>query len=478
MFETSCIPNHRTDTWSVNIPTAGTNASPKLVDLTNDGILDIVMGGGNNEGEYSEYGVIAINGQNGALLWKVSSTDQIFGTPVFADVNQDQTPDVFIGGRRGNFIGIDGRSGKVLWRYKMPAPTEKSISRYARFNFYTAQIIPDQNLDAIKDLLVTNGGNVRAAAYRTENRFPGVLMILDSQNGTVLSADTMPDGKETYCSPVIYDSTSSLEGRIIFGTGGETISGSLYRTSLEALRSGHLSDAKELIRAESHGFIAPPVLADINSDKLPDIIAQNHDGTIYAIDGASDSLLWSRAFEAAEVNSTLAPGYFNEDNIPDFFSHLSMGKWPDNTGTFQVMVDGRSGEILYQDTMGCTGYYSPVTFDFDRDGKDEVLLGINQFNCDRLGVTENQFQLFLYDFDNTDVRPIIPPIYAKNVSTTPWLGDMDGDHKLDLIYCVQANTTVILEFFGMLLIRKEMDFPCMEEPRWGSYLGAKSNGVF
>ena len=464
--------------WRRDFMAIGTNSSPRAADLTGDGVLDIVLGAGKNEGEDTEHGVIALDGHTGRLLWQVEATDQITGSAIFQDINQDGIPDVFIGGRNANLMGIDGWSGKVLWRYQKPTSTAGAIA-YARFNFYNPQLIPDQNGDGISDLLISNGGNVAARAHSADLRFPGVLLILDARSGNPIFADIMPDGRETYMSPIIgppIDPATSPS--IYFGTGGETMGGGLYSGNLDLLRTGQLSQARLLIRENNHGFIAPPVLVDLNDDRTADLVAISHSGTVYAFDGKTDRLLWSRSFPGVESNTSPAPGYFTNRDTPDIFCHLSQGTWPNNQGTLQVLLDGSTGTILHADSVGCTGFYSPVAADLDEDGFDEALLSTNLFNCQRLGVTDIRHELLIFDFQKSQILPLGPSIQAKNVSTTPLLYDLDGDNRLDIVYTVQANTAVLLEFFGIAVFRLDTNIPVPASPFWGAYMGNRYDGVF
>lgn len=475
---TGCRHEKKGLSWSTQFPGIGTNSSPRLIDLTEDGILDVVIGAGGNEGDSTDYSVLALNGASGQLLWRVSADDQIVGSAIFLDATFDGIPDVFIGGRNANLLGIDGKNGSVLWRYKKPEAIDGPL-QYAQFNFYTPQIVPDQTGDGVPDLLVANGGNVSAAAHSRKARFPGVLMVLDSRNGAVLAADTMPDGNETYMSPLVNPQDDPEDPDIIFGTGGETIGGGLYRARLSDLKKGRLHRATELMRTDGHGFVAPPVEVDITGDRTPDIIGLQHGGTLYAIDGSSDSLFWERSFPEAEANSTPAPGYFNEDEYPDLFCHLSIGAWPKNRGTFQVLVDGLSGKVIFQDTLGCTGFYSPVAYDLDQDGYDEALLPINEYNCaSRLAITDIQHQLKVFDFQKNHIQGFGPVTTGKNISSTPWIGDLDQDGLLDIVYSLQANTSVLLEFFGMSVIRESTEIPVKQPVRWGAYLGSNYDGMF
>ena len=45
-----------------------------------------------------------------------------------------------------------------------------------------------------------------------------------------------------------------------------------------------LSNAKALTQLTGHGFIAPPVLADLTQDGVADIVANNQGGILMAFD--------------------------------------------------------------------------------------------------------------------------------------------------------------------------------------------------
>ena len=71
--------------WESQIDSIPTLSSPRPVDLTGDGVLDIVIGGG-TDGMYSSAGVIAFNGFSGELLLQSPSRNELFGSQIFQDI--------------------------------------------------------------------------------------------------------------------------------------------------------------------------------------------------------------------------------------------------------------------------------------------------------------------------------------------------------------------------------------------------------
>jgi len=468
--------------WSESFSVIGSMSSPRGADLNNDGVLDIVIGAGKNEFQKTDMGILALDGRTGKLLWKQASIDQVFGSATFCDVNGDKVKDILIGGRSPQFKALDGKSGALIWDYDFKRYANDPILRYARFNFNNSVLVPDQNNDGIDDLLTVNGGNPLAAPYSKVDRVPGVLMLFDSKTGNILAADTMPDGKESYMTPLCFLQPGTKELYLLFGTGGETIDGKLYLTTLSQLQAKKLSLAKVIATEKGHGFIAPPTLADINKDGFIDIIAITHGSKAVAIDGKDHHTLWATTFPGTESSNSFAPGYFTDDDIPDFFTFISKGVWPNSAGSVEVMIDGKNGNIVYMDSIGCTGFSSPVVYDLNNDGRDEAIISINNFDCS-LGyaskhpqVMENK--LIAIDFAKKSVDVIDQAGGFKNIFSTPWIGDLDNDGYLDIIYCQYFHHSNLASFLGMKVKRIDTPVKIKKPVLWGAFLGSHGDGVF
>ncbi|MEM7369466.1 MAG: hypothetical protein AAF587_12760 [Bacteroidota bacterium] len=465
--------------WYRDFARMGSYSSPRLADLNGDGVLDVVMGGAKKEFEFCDTAVIALNGKTGELMWSASASDQIVGSASFVDITKDGLPDVVIGGRHAELIAIEGHSGRELWRYKTQDDVINTIG-YIRFNFYNSQLIPDQNGDGIEDLLLVNGGNVHASPGSTKFRYPGVLAVLSSKDGTVIYAANLPEDKETYMSPLVHDFKQEGNLSIIFATGGETISGNLYIVPLSALQKNDISEAKILLKGEGHGFISPPVLLDLTRDGIRDIVVNYHGGITYAIDGDSHEILWQVAEEGTEANGSLAVGDFNGDDVPDLFTHFNVGVWPNNTGDIQLAINGLTGEIISRDTIGDIGMYSPLAVDMNGNEQDEVLLDVNQYNywTENKSFSKTAHHIALFNFSGKGRSKFTQIQYCKNLASTPWIGDMDGDQKLDFIYCEMTNTPNFYEFYGLRIQRKATNFPAEKPPAWGAYMGNQYDGIY
>jgi len=99
------------ESWAKVLPGLGSFSSPRVADLNNDSIGDIILGAGRAEFLECDSAVLALDGKTGELLWNVSARDQIFGSATLADITGDGIPDVFINGRSAELIAINGKSG-------------------------------------------------------------------------------------------------------------------------------------------------------------------------------------------------------------------------------------------------------------------------------------------------------------------------------------------------------------------------------
>jgi outer membrane protein assembly factor BamB len=467
--------------WLAGFPVIGSQSSPRTVDLNNDGVLDIVMGAGKNEYQKTKQGILAINGKTGDILWQHEADDQVYGSATFYDVTGDGTADVFIGGRSPYFKAIDGQTGKLIWQYQYQYEND-SILKHARFNFNNSLLVPDQNSDGLKDIVTVNGGNSKALPGSTNNRYPGVMILFDSKTGTILAADTMPDGGETYMSPSGFFPPNSDQYQIMFGTGGETIAGNLYRCTLKDLMEQKLSNSTLLASEKGHGFIAPASLADFSGDGYPDIAVISHGSTVIVIDGQSNKTMWEQKISGTESSNSLAVGHFNEDKTPDLFTFVSQGEWPNNTGSQQIMLNGLNGKIEYKNALGCTGFSSPVVYDLNHDGVDEAIISINEFDCNQ-GFTTNSIaeirnKLIALNFRDKTLQILDDKQGFKNIFSTPWVGDLDNDGYVDIIHCQYFSRGGLLAFLGMQVKRTSLSTKIVGQVPWGAYMGTAGDGLY
>jgi len=458
--------------WQTNIPNVQSFSSPRCADLNGDNVLDVVIGAG-LENQTSNRGVIAINGSNGSILWFEEFDDQIFGSALFQDINQDNTPDVFIGGRGGEFRAIDGDLGETIWAF-YNGPDSIPAADAGVYQFYTPQFIPDQNGDGLKDLLCANGGDPTALLPGDE-RPAGRLMIVSAATGELLAAADVPDGEETYMSPLVHDFFGNGNLEVIFGTGGELNTGSLWRVSLEELMAGDISRAQELVNGGSKGFIAPPSIADLNRDNINDIVVSSYDGRVIAINGIDNNIMWENQIPMGETNASPAIGYFNGDEVPDVFASFGIGLAPTYIEFTQLMIDGATGNIEWQDSLGLFQFASPVAVDSDEDGFDEVIF---MTNSQAAGNFLFFHQIHNIDFNDNETTLYDIEIGGANINATPWIGNLDNDGQMDMVYTFQRDSTSFVNENGTSVRKYDLDFSDDGDISWGGYLGTDYTAAF
>jgi len=462
--------------WVRELPGIVTWSSPRVTDLNGDGTGDIIIGAGREEFKKCDSAIVALDGLTGEILWKLPAVDQIFGSAGLKDITGDRVMDVFITGRASEFQAINGKTGTIIWRFDDPDKNKKWNKR-TWYNFYNPQFVPDQNGDGVEDILTSNGGNVREKPYDPK-RPVGYLVVMNSLTGSVLSKAPMPDGRETYMSVAAVKSKDGKDMNVIYGSGGETIGGGLFVTRLSDIMGGDISGSLRLDSSDTKGFIGPPVWIDITNDQVPDILANSVDGRMLAYDGATYKKIWQVYMPNTEVYSSIAPGYFNRDSIPDFFVSYGQGVWPTLEWCRQFMVNGATGKVEFADSIGFYQTSTPVVADFTRDGVDDALLVVNYIETDELFRKFFHNMLVVVDFTKNEVTEIGVNSEGHNLSTTPWIGDIDSDRNLDIIYCHSTNLRHTYDFDGMKVERIATKIPIRKEIKWGAYMGSNYDGVF
>lgn len=460
------------ESWAKELPGIGSFSSPRVADLNNDNVGDIILGAGRAELLACDSAVIALDGKTGKMLWKVSAKDQIFGSATLKDITDDGIQDVFINGRSAELIAINGKSGEIIWRFIVPESDKKEW-----FNFYNPQFIPDQNQDGREDILVSNGGDVLAEPH-DPNRAVGHLVILDGQNGSLISRAPMPDGKETYMSVAVLPGISPELKNVVFGTGGETLPGNLFVCSISDIRSGNLSEAIKLDSSTTKGFVGPATWVDINEDGIHDIVANAFDGRLLAFDGLTRQPLWKVEVPGTEAYSSPAIGNFNKDMIPDFFVSYGQGSWPYLSWSKQVMVNGSNGNIEFEDSLGFYQMTSAVVADLNGDGQDEVLLPVNFQVLNEFQMKFFHNNIVAFEFTENVAVELDLQNEGHSISSTPWIGDIDNNGFLDIVYVHGTNAKQTYTFDGMRINRIDTKFPLNNKIRWGSYMGSNYNGVY
>jgi hypothetical protein len=116
--------------------------------------------------------------------------------------------------------------------------------------------------------------------------------------------------------------------------------------------------------------------------------------------------------------------------------------------------------------------------DINDDGRDEALLSVNIHVYDQLNRPILNNMIVSVDFGTKEVNQLSEIQRGGNISTTPWIGDLDNDGMLDIVYCHGTNPRKSYTFDGMQVHRIATEIPIKKKIVWGSYMGSFYDGVF
>ena len=456
--------------WQSFTDSIPTLSSPRACDLNNDGIKDIVIGGG-TDAVASNSGIMAFNGSDGSLLWKRGSRNEVFGSAIFQDITNDGIKDVFITGRQAQLLAINGSNGQLIWDY---FPFAVNPADSGLYNFYNPQFISDVNNDGTPDILVANGGD-HAAQDWDLTRPPGHLMIVSGANGILIAKAVVPDSAETYCSPLVAEVQGDGVKWILYGTGGENLGGSFWACPItDLINNNSLANSIQLVTDSNKGFIAPAALAK-NGNNGCDIIIQSFGGKIIKIKGANFGQSWQ--FQLPNTESSAEPvlgNFVGGDNTPDVLAILFKGIAPSYSDFYQVLIDGSTGQMTFKDSLGKFNYVSANALDFDNNGRDEGLVSVTYLEN---GSYKHRLQKI--NFINGSISQVGSTKTGVNLGSTPLITDLDGDNNIDLVYAVKKDSVNPVGWKGIYVNREELSAIIPNSGiAWGSYLSTENDGIY
>ena len=446
-------------------------SSARAVDLDGDGVQELIQGHGKEnlragafDGSFEPFGYMTVrDSSTGAQLGRVDARDELVGSPTLIDLTGDGVEDFVIGGRNAELMAVSGSDYSLLWRFYPDGGARED----GWYNFYTPQAVGDLNEDGVPDLLAANGGDATKPPGDPD-RPPGHLMLISGADGAVIASSVVPGGGETYMSPIVYRPTPEAPLHALFGTGGETLPGSLWRVAVSDLADGDLSAAEELIAPTDagKGLIAPPSLGDLNGDGALDIVVPVFDGRLVALDGESGQVLWSHSYPGQESIATPALGHFDDNPGLDVAALFLSGTFPTYRGSVHLIVRGDTGEVVFEEELPeIRGAVSPLAVDLTGDGRDEVLWGVVS--------GRGQLMIAVLDLAN---QPRLRRAWVTTGFTvsTPIVGDFDGDGALELI--VSTNLPRTEYTWGMTRLDLKASTPARIS--WGAYLGTNADGSY
>jgi hypothetical protein len=279
-------------------------STPALGDIDNDGTLEIVVG--NADGKvyaWNPDGSEVIDGDNNPNtkgVFAVTGSMWLYGSAAIADIDQDNIPEIIIGGRDGKLYAWNGDGSTVP---HFPYVTTGAIT--------SSPAVADIDDDGAVEI-VFGSGNYKVYAINTDSTLvPGW-----PKTGINLSGDMQP-------SPAIGDVDGDGKADVVMGTSngwvfawkgynGQTLPGwPVFTTSLGSQCSPTLGDIDgdgrlEVLFGAEDGRLygwnhdgtevagfpiqmsgevrGPAIIWDIDGDGYANVICQNWDRTVYVWD--------------------------------------------------------------------------------------------------------------------------------------------------------------------------------------------------
>ena len=129
-------------------------------------------------------------------------------------------------------------------------------------------------------------------------------------------------------------------------------------------------------------------------------------------------------------------------------------------------------------------YASPLTVDLNNDTHDDALVSVNYAESSGTGRVMNQ--LIGYDFQNKKRLTHLGPLPGANFAITPYVGDLDNDGDVDVLFGSLTASTV--RYPGVkaghpvpkktYFARQELSSLPLAAIRWGAYMGEKGDACF
>ena len=453
--------------WGHSVPYVG-NSDPLLVDITNDGVLDVIVGAGSDRPILHSASIRVMDGRTGTLVWETSLPHAPSRQPVAMDVTKDGCPDVVVTGNFDDVWVLDGQTGAIVWRlwdanadvdrlpYRFGSPVtlgdidgdgvdDMAIIQSGLVGNTTAVRVYDRTTgeplvelyndvviqnafrkvmigttNAIIDVTVCHGAycvdkslrrgmlmdvdRVKDALFGEPLGAPGRIMVI-SGTGRVLKTMAIPVLLTSQGDPLYQPDAK----RIVYGVGSATTVGQIIAQHV-------ISGTVEWAIPTQKGVVTTPLAMDNW------VIATTLNGDMMAIQADTGTIVWQT--RVSEHHAFLASSTIRRQGSGwDVVGMVATGSWPQYNGAVMIAVDGQTGGIQFRQRMGsCAVYAAPVGVDLTGDGEDELL----QLTC----TATNQSQLRILD---GDYQPILIETYASNGRATPAVADMDGDGYVDII---------------------------------------------
>ncbi|XP_076177555.1 uncharacterized protein LOC143151921 isoform X2 [Ptiloglossa arizonensis] len=340
--------------WTRSLPKLISESPLRSSDVNNDGVEDIIVGYSTGldmldtpeyictlyfEGQIPCFGgVLALNGKTGDTLWMHWTAHAIFSVDCGLDITNDKIKDCIICGYGGILYAINGHDGSSIW--ELPIQELSTSEMWKLSNIYDAKFIADIDGDEIGDVIASH-------TIQSREIHSSEILIISGTNGNIIHSSILPKAEQLFLAPqkLIHPDGENI---FVLVTSSQKQLGGLYIVPQVNLMYGNLK-LRKLHHDTGKGTPLPPILVDITLDGIEDIIAAMINSTIIAYNGLTFEPIWNYTVANSEVISIPIPGYYNDDNIPDFMVKHHIGSdFPTYYYTVATIIDGKTGKFLLE----------------------------------------------------------------------------------------------------------------------------------
>lgn len=302
-----------------------------LYDVDNDDTLDVVVPSSCNPKTF------CFNGKNGSIKWQTNTAGSD-SPPTIGDLNGDGKQEILHGGFDGKILCINAEDGSIAWSHMV----------FSNSWVQTAPTLVDLDGNGALDIVVAtwafNPDTSRMYAYRGIDRslMWSVPMSKMTYHGTAVG-DVDNDGKPELFIGDYNGMVYCINGEN--GTIAWTYQASVYVGAPITLADVNQDGQCDVIFCDGYGvgvldrfgnlmwyYNIPSfgqtfrgvAVADVDGDWMPDIVFGTNTGSLYALRGATGSLLWTVDLKAHigkdfDINHAPLISDFDNDGLMDIF---------------------------------------------------------------------------------------------------------------------------------------------------------------
>ncbi|MCU1358112.1 MAG: repeat-containing protein [Acidimicrobiales bacterium] len=242
-----------------------------------------------------------------------------------------------------------------------------------------------------------------------------------------LSGIYQGDGpKQAYASPALADITGDNTPEIVIGSMDGTVEA--YRTT----------DRSRLwsVKVGNTAIQASPTIADLGSDGKPDVIVGTMDGRVIWLNGPTGAIV--RTFRQGAPlycppgTDCRPDGFFGTPTIADVNGDKILDIVASNYD-HTIYAWSKTGTLLWRKFLEDSNWSSPTVADIDRDGKPEVIVGGDIYANNPLGKPEGGLIWVLHGNNGANYPGYPLSVAGQTVWSSPAIADLNGDKYPELV---------------------------------------------